>query len=283
MAVPLAVLVFSSVVWTASAQDTPEAATATETAPPAADGEAMEAQPTAGGEAQALPAEAPDAASAAGAATSDSTASTNAAVEPAGVEGQTQTSAEQIDAGTYGVRLRDLEQRINELKEQIFRSKARLSLLAETVLQGVVAGAQARLVHVNKMGNSYKLVRVVYALDGAPIFNKADESGALSDREEFDVYNGSIVPGEHTLTVNLQYRGHGFGIFSYLKGYRFNVSSTHTFTATEGKLTNLRVVGFEKGGPTAPLEERPAVRFLERVDDATPGGGGEEEAAEGGE
>ena len=63
----------------------------------------------------------------------------------------------------------------------------------------------------------------------------------------------------------LEYRGHGYGIFSYLKGYRFKVSSSHTFTAAEGKATTLRVVGYEKGGPTAPLEERPAVRYIERV------------------
>ncbi|HET8937355.1 MAG TPA: hypothetical protein VFN67_28125 [Polyangiales bacterium] len=180
----------------------------------------------------------------------------------------TAVKEEAIDSGTYGVRLRDLEQRINELKEQIFRSKARLSLLAETVLQGVVAGSQARIVHENKMGNSYRLVKVVYALDGAPIFNKADEDGALGEQNEFDIYNGSIVPGEHTLTVKLEYRGHGYGIFSYLKGYRFKVSSSHTFTAPEGKALTLTVVGYEKGGPTAPLEERPAVRFVERVSSA---------------
>ncbi len=171
-----------------------------------------------------------------------------------------------MDAGTYAVRLRDLEQSVDELKEQIFRSKARLSLLAETVLHGVVAGAQSRIVHENKMGNSFKLVKVVYALDGAPILNKADEEGALGEREEFDVYNGSIVPGEHTLTVQLEYRGHGYGIFSYLRGYRFKVNASHTFTAGEGKVTSIRVVGFEKGGPTAPIEERPAARFIERVD-----------------
>ncbi len=176
---------------------------------------------------------------------------------------------EPVDAGTYGVRLRDLEQRINELKEQIFRSKARLSLLAETVLQGVVAGGQARITHENKMGNSYKLVKVLYALDGAPIFNKADEEGSLGDATEFDVYNGSIVPGEHTLTVKLEYRGNGYGIFSYLKGYRFKVSSSHTFTAPEGKASELRVVGFEQGGPTAPLEDRPAIRYIERVSATT--------------
>ena len=186
-----------------------------------------------------------------------------------------------MDAGTYATRLRNLEQQINELKEQIFRSKARLSLLAETVLNGVVAGAQAAIVHENRMSSSYKLVKAVYALDGAPIFNQSDEAGQLAEREQFDVYNGSIVPGEHTLTVNLEYRGHGYGIFSYLQGYRFRVRSTYTFTAPEGKSVTLRVVGYEKGGPTAPLEERPAIRYVERVSDRGSSAPGTETTTEG--
>lgn len=171
-----------------------------------------------------------------------------------------------VDAGTYAVRLRDLEQRINELKEQIFRSKARLSLLAETVLEGVVGGGQAVIVHENRMSQSYKLVRVVYALDGAPIFTEADEEGSLDEQKEFEVYNGSISPGEHTLTVNLEYRGHGYGVFAYLKGYRFKVRSMYTFTVPEGRVATVHVVGYEKGGPTTALEERPAVRYVERVE-----------------
>ena len=171
-----------------------------------------------------------------------------------------------MDAGTYAVRLRDLEQRINALKEQIFRSKARLALLAETVLEGVVGGGQAVIIHENRMSQSYKLVRVAYALDGAPIFTKADEEGSLGEQKEFEVYNGSIVPGEHTMTVNLEYRGHGYGVFAYLKGYRFKVRSTYTFTVPEGRVATVHVVGYEKGGPTTPLEERPAVRYVERVE-----------------
>ncbi|MFZ1864607.1 MAG: hypothetical protein WAU39_10325 [Polyangiales bacterium] len=190
--------------------------------------------------------------------TVEGSASPSSAVRPA--------PAATIDAGTYAVRLRDLEQRINELKEQIFRSKARLSLLAETVLEGVVGGGQAVIVHENRMTESYKLVRIVYALDGAPIFTKADEEGSLDEQKEFEVYNGSIVPGEHTLTVNLEYRGHGYGVFAYLKGYRFKVRSMYTFTVPEGRITTLHVVGYEKGGPTTPLEERPAVRYIERVE-----------------
>lgn len=171
-----------------------------------------------------------------------------------------------MDAGTYAVRLRDLEQRINALKEQIFRSKARLSLLAETVLSGVVAGAEAVIVHENRMSSSYRLVKAAYALDGARIFSKADEEGALGDQTEFEVYNGSIVPGEHNITVNLEYRGNGYGIFSYLKGYRFRVRSSHSFSIPEGRTITIRAVAYEKGGPTAPLEERPAVQYSETID-----------------
>ncbi len=165
----------------------------------------------------------------------------------------------------YVVRLRDLEQRINELKEEIFRSKARLSLLAESVLQNVVGGSRAIIQHENEMGGAFRLVRAVYALDGAPILTRADDNGSLADLHDFPVYNGQIGAGDHTLTVNLEYQGNGYGIFSYVKGYTFRVRSTESFSVPEGKAIQIRVVGYEKGGPTTPPEERPAVRYIQRI------------------
>ena len=162
----------------------------------------------------------------------------------------------------YVVRLRNLEQRINELKEEIFRSKARLSLLAESVLQNAVGGSRAQIVHQNEMGGSYRLATVVYSLDGAPIFNREDESGALADRREFQVYNGQIGSGDHSLGVNLTYIGAGL---PYMRGYRFSVRSTQSFSVPEGKAIQIRVVGFEKGGPLESPESRPAVRYVQRV------------------
>lgn len=183
---------------------------------------------------------------------------------PATSESKPAKKEEQIDAATYSVRLRDLEQKMNQLKDDIFRSKARLSLLSETVLHGVVSGSQAIITHENQMSNSFRLVKAVYALDGAPIYSRADEEGLLLNTRTLEVYNGSIVPGEHTLTVTLEYRGHGYGVFSYLKGYRFRVRSAYTFTAQEGKGVGVNILAYEKGGPTTPLEQRPNVKYIER-------------------
>jgi hypothetical protein len=162
----------------------------------------------------------------------------------------------------FNTRVKTLEEQVADLKEKIYRSKARLLLLQETVLGGDIStGARAVLFHKNEMGSSFVLESVAYALDGAPIFTKADLNGDLDKREEFEIFNGRIVPGQHQVAVRLVYRGNGYGVFSYLEGYKFKVQSSYTFNAEGGKVTTVRVVGFEKGGLTTDLKDRPAVRY----------------------
>lgn len=163
---------------------------------------------------------------------------------------------------SYNLKLRAIEERVNELKEKIFQSKARLIQLQEVVLHGTITGSKAVLVHRNEMGSSFKLWRVQYALDGAPIFNRVDSGGGeLDDQEELEIFNGSIAPGNHQISVFLEYHGHGYGFFNYLKGYKFRIKSSYTFTAEEGKQTTIKIVGYEKGGITTELKDRPAVRY----------------------
>jgi hypothetical protein len=162
----------------------------------------------------------------------------------------------------FNTRVKTLEEEVVDLKEKIYRSKARLLLLQETVLGGDLStGARAVLFHKNEMGNSFVLESVAYALDGAPIFTKVNQDGDLDKLEEFEIFNGRIVPGQHQIAVRLVYRGNGYGVFSYLEGYKFRVQSSYTFNAEATKVTTVRVVGFEKGGITADLKDRPAVRY----------------------
>jgi len=179
--------------------------------------------------------------------------------------GATSAPAAGMDGSTYAVRLRDLQQRIDQLKEQIRRSHTRLSLLSDTILTGGSSGSRATVRFENKLSSQFKLTRLLVVLDGAVQYNKKDRSDVLSEQKAIPIFSGSIPPGDHTLQVLVNLRGHGYGVFSYLRGYRFEVRSSHSFTAVEGKTTRLRILAYEKGGVTTPLEERPAIRYLERV------------------
>ena len=63
----------------------------------------------------------------------------------------------------------------------------------------------------------------------------------------------------------LNFQGNGYGVFTYLRGYKFEVKSSHSFTAVEGKTLTLTATALEKGGVTTPLEQRPAIEWHEKV------------------
>lgn len=179
---------------------------------------------------------------------------------PAGGSASSAQGVDGVDSASSAIRLRRLEQRVQALKEQAWRVKARVGMLKEAVLGGGI-GARAVVTHKNKMGGSFRLVKLIYALDGSQVFVRADDTGQLDDATTINILSGPIAPGNHTLSVLMHYRGEGYGLFSYLRGYKFTVRKSHTFTATEGKQTQITVVGYEKGGFTTPLEQRPAIDF----------------------
>jgi hypothetical protein len=170
-----------------------------------------------------------------------------------------------MTGGTYAVRLRDLEQRVDDLKDQIRRSHTRLALLSDTILGGGTAGSRAEVAYHNEMSGAFLLTRALFVVDGQIQYNRQDESGALADQKDIPVFTGSVPPGDHTIQVSLTFQGNGFGVFSYLRGYKFEVKSSHSFTALEGKMLSVTATSFEKGGATTPLEQRPTVEWNEKI------------------
>lgn len=199
--------------------------------------------------------------------TSGSATTTSAPTATSGSASASAGATGGLDGSTYVVRLRDLEQRIDELKEQIRRSHTRLSLLSDTILSGGVGGARAEITFKNDISNAFRLTGAVFVLDGVVQYNKQDdsESGMLASQKEIPIFSGSIPPGDHSLQVVLHLHGYGYGVFSYLRSYKFDVRSSHTFTVTEGKTVGLEVIAWEKGDVTTPLEQRPAIRFTENM------------------
>jgi hypothetical protein len=110
------------------------------------------------------------------------------------------------------------------------------------------------------MGGAFRLEQVVYYLDDNKIYFQDNRDGVLNDKEEFAIYDGNVVPGNHMISVEMVYRGSG-SIFTYLKGYLFKIKSNYTFFASKGRIHKISVVGYEKGGITTDLEERPSVRY----------------------
>ncbi|MCA9542585.1 MAG: dihydrolipoamide acetyltransferase, partial [Myxococcales bacterium] len=152
------------------------------------------------------------------------------------------------------------------LKEDVFRSKARLLLLRETVLHGMVSGARGILYHVNELGGEYVIESITYFLDGSKIFSRADTSGELARKKEIKFFDGGLPAGNHQVSANVVLRGNGFGIFSYLNQYTLKVQGSYSFIAQEGKVTRLRIIIYERGGLRQDFTDRPYFRYEVQTD-----------------
>lgn len=169
----------------------------------------------------------------------------------------------------YGERLDGLEAEANALKDKIFRSKARLSVLRSTVLAGAMAGSRVLLSHRNLMGTGFQLTKITYYLDGAPVFVRRDEGGGLDQQDEIVIFDGNLAPGRHLVGVELIYKGKGYGRFSYLRGYTFQASATHEVDVGDRGAIKVVSVGFERGNVTTEMGDRPSVDWQVVVLDAS--------------
>ncbi|NUN14747.1 MAG: dihydrolipoamide acetyltransferase [Myxococcales bacterium] len=165
-------------------------------------------------------------------------------------------------------RVKELGERVEGLKERVHESKSRLLLLKEQILHDVIAEAQVTLVHRNELGASFTIEFVRYTLDGVQIYAQANNDARVLDHSRhFQLFRDTLVPANHVLSVEIVLRGEG-GLFSYVDGYRFRIRSNYTFYAPKAKITHIDVVVFENGGGLTTLEDRPAVRYDVRHEDA---------------
>jgi len=180
--------------------------------------------------------------------------------------------------------LKTVESQVDDLKEKVFQSKARLLLLEEKVIRGVVSGAKAVIRHVNNLGPSYALESVTYYFDGNPIYQKTDvgTKGALSKEKKVQIFEANVPPGNHTLSVTGLIKGKGTGLFAYLSDYSFEFSSSYSFVAQDGKTTRLDAQLYKKGGALADYVEGPTIEF-KLIDGSKKGKSGDDEEADAGD
>jgi len=164
------------------------------------------------------------------------------------------------------LKLRQLAELVEDLKNKVTATKFRLQLLKEamTAEKETLGGAKILIKHVNKMGGAFKMVRLRYLMDGKLVASYSD--AGEKDREvlakkEISIPVGHVSPGNVRFRVFITYQGNGYGVFKYVKEWKWEVHNTYSFNVEPGKDYTLEVQGVEKGGWTTPLDQRPHIQF----------------------
>jgi len=161
----------------------------------------------------------------------------------------------------FEIKLKDLETDVNILKEKIFRSKARLSTLQETLISGKsIQSAKLIIKHVNKFSH-FNVKSIIYYLDGEQLWAFVDIDGNLTKLKEKTLYDKVVVPGIHMLSVVVKLEISELGLFNYAKGYQFQIKANRSFHIQEGTVATISVELKEKGGYFNDITDKPDIVF----------------------
>jgi serpin B len=157
------------------------------------------------------------------------------------------------------VKLRDLERRVDELKRQISERSRQAWLLRSSPV---------RLSLLNRMSNAFVLTKARFVVDGRQqyVLQVPGDSGAIADGESIPAPVDRLPFGDHKVEIDLTLRANDYRVLPYLRAYRFEVRSTHTFAVGRGRTLTMAAIASERGNVTTPLEERPAVAWHEVID-----------------
>jgi hypothetical protein len=194
-------------------------------------------------------------------------------VTPAPAATGAAAQAPDASAVAFNRELGVVEERVDDLKEKVFRSKAALMYLREVVATGSTGGgARFSIVLRNNLGAGQVLEGVTFLLDGQIKYagNDSAVDKALRAGTGLEVHQGSLSPGTHELTATYRIRSTGFNVFSYAKGDTYEIRVRNSFEAKMGEACSLAAT-LREGAAVDSFKDRARVDFklnCERMADA---------------
>lgn len=112
---------------------------------------------------------------------------------------------------------------------------------------------EATLRFRNDVGNAFQMTEARFAIDGRPLQTLLTSA---APGQEYVIFAGPIAPGRHVITSHITYQSQSRAtIFTYMKGYTFNLDTTHDINVPEGGTTNATIVGKTHKGFNVPFEQ----------------------------
>lgn len=109
---------------------------------------------------------------------------------------------------------------------------------------------------VNHMSAQYELRDLCILLDGLPLFTAKDIEAAPRDVK----WDGRISFAQHRVRVQAVYAVRmSTGVYDYVNGLKVTLRAARDIGAIDGG--SLEIDAHEQGGPTTPLEKRPAIKM----------------------
>jgi hypothetical protein len=157
------------------------------------------------------------------------------------------------------IKLENIRAQTDEIQDAVRRAHERLATLGTQAMTSSSGLAKTTIDVSSETSAAYKLVSARVVVDGQVQLDKKELTGA---ERQLPVFTGATAPGQHTARVDVVLQGNGYGVFSYLRGFKVTLTSSHTWNATADQPIHVTATLYELNDITVPFQQRPQVRWV---------------------
>ncbi len=128
-------------------------------------------------------------------------------------------------------------------------------------VEAPAVGNETTLRFRNDVGSGFQLTQARFTLDGRAL--PVLLTGSIARGQDYVIFTGPLAPGRHVLTSHVTYQGKSRSIFTYMKGYTFNLDTTHELEVAASGATSATIVGKPNRGFNVPFERSLTVEMVQ--------------------
>ncbi len=129
--------------------------------------------------------------------------------------------AQDSSKSIYKKNIKDFDIEINDLINDLNKEKKEIDFLKNYLLNNESSISSLLIKLINEDDKFFNIKQAVITMNGKEIYNENNIS-----KKEIVIFNSSYNPGEYTFNFKLLVESSGYGVFTYMKSYKFRVDKT---------------------------------------------------------
>ena len=142
----------------------------------------------------------------------------------------------------YQNEIKEFDKIINKINEDIKKEKKDINFLKTSLINNEISASKLVVKLINKDDGFFKITKLNITMNGNKILS--DKS---LDKKELTLFNESSSPGLYTFNFDLYVEGAGYGIFTYMKSYKFRIKRTVKVKVHDIGKSKLNIIIYKKG------------------------------------
>jgi len=141
----------------------------------------------------------------------------------------------------YKEDIKEFDRELDKINKELKQEEKDIAYLKNNLINNEISTSKLIVKLINKDDGFFKITNVKITMNGNVIFKKSE-----LNKKNITIFKDSSDPGTYTFNFQFTVEGAGYGIFTYMKSYKYKINQTKVIEVKDIRNTELNLIIYKK-------------------------------------